>query len=184
LAPYYLTGLGLKLRAHPLAVALALQQLEILPDVLAAKRMFASLYTQAFGSIPFLNSPDVSPSASPSWYAYNLRFDAEAAGCSREEFVEALQAEGLVEVDIPNSTRPLHREPLFTNPAGALPRLYDTAARPQSDPDDYPNADRFFSEVIKLPVAAFADERFIMEAYIEGIVKVSEHLVERGSLLR
>lgn len=104
-----------------------------------------------------------------------------AYGVSREEFVDALIAEGLIEVDIPGSTALLNDLPLFHTPNEIMPRLYKTSLSKQSG---FPRAEEFYKTIIKLPVWAFKDEQSIVEAYIEGIQKVSNYLIKNRSLKR
>ena len=178
---YSATGAGLKNRAHPLAVAIALNQLRKLPDFLKTKRKFAARLRAGLGSIAFLEVPDVSSFRNvliePAWYAFIIRFKLEKAPCglTRDVFVKELLERGLVDVDIPHSTRPLHRQPLFTNPASILPHLH-----PRDDYVDlnvnrtFPLAETFYNEILKLPVWAFEDDRKTADHYIETIVSVSK----------
>lgn len=102
---YYLTGMGLKLRAHPLAIAIANEQFNHISDFLKTRNKYAVKITKALIKYPFLKTPTVSDCVINSWYAYGLQYiKEEAYGVSKEKFVEALHAEGLIEVDIPGST--------------------------------------------------------------------------------
>lgn len=167
---YSLTGFGLKLRAHPLAIAMAHEQLSHLDEWIAQKQIYATMFSQALSKYPFITVPEYV--GQPAWYAYVLQYDAGKAGVPIDLFERALKAEGLLEVDRPNSTRPNHSLPLFTNPHSALPQIYEEEAiRPQGA---FPGADRFFEQAIKFPVWAFPDEEHIVCSYIEGIVKVAE----------
>lgn len=116
LRPFALTGTGLKNRAHPLAIPIALNQLRQLTDFHFWKTKFAKQMVQQLGHIPFVKFPAVSgeEGIKPAWYAFTMRFKASQApsGLTREE----LHAKGLVDVDIPRSTGLLHQEPLLTIP--------------------------------------------------------------------
>ncbi|KAL9046526.1 MAG: hypothetical protein Q9214_000659 [Letrouitia sp. 1 TL-2023] len=57
---YALTGAGLKNRAHPLAIAIALVQLRQLSDFHAWKTRYATQMTLRLASIPFLDLPPLS----------------------------------------------------------------------------------------------------------------------------
>lgn len=179
-AKFYLTGLGLKLRAHPLAIALANQQFGHLDEFIRQKQSFAELFNEAFKQYPFFEIPQVIEGSQNSWYVYNLKFiHAKAFGVSRESFVEALHNEGLAEVDIPDSTGLINDTPLFTNPHIAMPRLYN---KPLPEQGPFPNAKIFCNSIIKLPVWGFADEVNIVEAYIKGFIKVANYLSKNKTL--
>jgi perosamine synthetase len=180
LKAYSLTGLGLKLRAHPLAIALAMQQFLQLDEFIEQKQKYALMLNEAFAGYEFLKTPVIEEDTQNSWYAYNLMYDASAAhGVTREQFAEALQAEGLAEVDIPGSTGLLNNLPLFTDPSKVLPRFYSQPLQQQSS---FPNAEVFYNSIIKLPVWAFKDDSDIVQAYIDGIKRVADYLQEYRTL--
>lgn len=171
---FSLTGIGLKLRSHPLAVALALQQFKHLDEFISQKQIYAKMFNEALSNYDFIATPKIDTDIQNSWYAYNLKFNSEAAhGVTREEFVDALLAEGLVEVDIPGSTGLINELPLFINPEKIIDRMYNSSLTKQTG---FVNAEKFYQSIVKLPVWATKDSFNIVEAYIEGITKVSEYL--------
>lgn len=182
LRDFYLTGMGLKLRSHPLAVAIAREQFGHLEQFRAVKQRHSERLAGAAAPFAFLHPPLLPEGHQASWYAFNLRFDASKAGITRERFVAALVAEGLVEVDIPGSTGLLNQQPLFTRPHDILPRLYPQRRASDAVEEQYPSASNFYNSIIKLPVWAFEDESPIVDAYVEGIAKVSEYVVRNGGL--
>ena len=180
LREFYLTGFGLKLRAHPIAIAIADDQFDQLDSFLAVKRYNASKLNKALSGYPFLRTPELSDNYEPSWYAYGLQFfDSKAHGVSKQDFVNALHAEGLVEVDVPGSTGLLNTTPLFIHPEKVLDRLYDG---PLDEQKDFPIAKGFYDSFIKIPVWSYEDESDIIDLYIRGIKKVSDHISRHGSL--
>lgn len=171
---YSQTGLGLKLRSHPLAVALALQQFKHLKEFIQQKQEYAEMFNKALGRYDFITTPKIDSNIQNSWYAYNFKYNPQAAfGVSRDEFVEALLAEGLVEVDIPGSTGLINDLPLFNNPEKIIGRMYKS---PLSRQTGFVNAEKFHQSIIKLPVWATRSSIKTVESYIEGIVKVSDYL--------
>ncbi len=178
---FYLTGMGLKLRAHPLAIALAADQFRHLDEFLAQRAEFARMLDDAVADISFLTpTHHDSHNITASWYAYNLLYNpVRARGVTREKFVEALHAEGLCEVDIPGSTGLLHQLPLFTRPHELLTRLYQAPLPSQSG---YPTAENICRSIIKLPVWTFPDEAPIVNHYVRGIRRVATHIQRQGSL--
>lgn len=177
---YYLTGFGLKLRAHPIAIAIADQQFNHLDNFLDMKSRYAGKFNNALAQYPFLKTPKLAEDYRPSWYAYGLQFVAsEAYGVSKEDFVEALVAEGLVEVDIPGSTGLLNTLPLFTHPERVLSRLYK---KPIDTQTGFDGAQNFYNDFFKIPIWAFEDDSEVVDAYVRGIIKVADYLVAHKSL--
>ncbi|KAL8714453.1 MAG: hypothetical protein Q9220_001786 [cf. Caloplaca sp. 1 TL-2023] len=176
LRQFALTGAGVKNRAHPLAVAIALEQLRQLPDFHLRKTQYATQMIIQLARIPFLELPTmVAGKSEPAWYAFVMRFKAEKAppGLTREVFVDALHAKGLVDVDIPRSTGLLHREPLLTKPWELFPHLYQT----DDDIDrskTFEEAQGFYDEAIKLPVFATAADQAAVDRYVSTILQIAK----------
>jgi dTDP-4-amino-4,6-dideoxygalactose transaminase len=186
---FRLTGAGLKNRAHPLAVAIAMNQLSKLPSFSRTKAKFAQRLAKGLDTIAFLNVPNVGQlqrnSVKPSWYAFVVLFNRDEAppGLTREIFVRCLQDTGLSEVDIPNSTRPLSNEPLFTNPADLLPHLYSsTSYLDRNRSKVFKNAAAFYDQAIKLPVWAFEDDSELVKRYIETFKMVAGRFYRTAKL--
>jgi len=178
LRQFSLTGAGLKNRAHPLAIAIALNQLRKLGDFHACKSIYARQLASKLACIPFLEMPIIEPArdAEPAWYAFVMRFKAAKApnGLTREVFVKALHSCGLSDVDIPMATGLLHKEPLFTKPWAILPHLYseqeysvDFASK------DYSTAQQFHDKAIKLPVYATKDDQAATNCYANVVMEIA-----------
>lgn len=177
---YFLTGMGLKLRSHPLAVALALQQFRHLDEFIHQKQVYAQWFHDSFSGYPFLLTPEVNDNTQNSWYAFNLKYDASKAyGVTREQFVEALVAEGLVEADIPGSTGLINELPLFLTPNEIMPRLYK---QPLPLQNPFPAAQDVYNSIIKLPVWAYVQDKLVVQAYIDGVRKVADYIVQNRHL--
>lgn len=147
---YYLTGMGLKLRAHPLAIAIANEHFNHLNDFLKIRNEYAAKITEALKKYPFLKLPAITDNVIKSWYAYGFQYIEEKAyGVTREKFVDALHAEGLIEVDIPGSTGLLNNLPLFTRPDKILGRLYPDALPLQKN---FHVAKQYARRFVKIPV--------------------------------
>lgn len=170
LRQFALTGAGLKNRAHPLAIAIALNQLRQLPAFHACKTLFAVQMINQLAPITFLELPALNfeERTEPAWYAFTMRFKAAKApqGLTREVFVQQLHSKGLVDVDIPRSTSLLHREPLFKKPQDLLPHLYSQGYTLQNKDTLFHEAQAFFEEVIKFPVYATAVGQAATDRYV------------------
>ena len=109
---YVGTGLGLKLRMHPMAAALARAQLKKLEtrnrDGVAQVRSLNDRITQ----LPGLSEPPCRPDMKRLYYSSNLlSLDETKAGITRPALVKALQAEG---VKATEHRYPLqHKMPLY-----------------------------------------------------------------------
>ncbi|MBW1603741.1 aminotransferase class I/II-fold pyridoxal phosphate-dependent enzyme [Streptomyces sp. JJ66] len=131
LAPYAVTGMGLKLRIHPLAAALAHAQLPRLKGYLAGREAVATRMRRALRGVPGIDVPHPASHAGPAWYALPLRYDPpRLAGLPVERFIEAVHAEGASEIELPGSTRPLSDHQLFRAPGALLPGYADHRAPP------------------------------------------------------
>lgn len=168
---YATTGMGLKYRAHPLAVAIALETFKNLDKYLTVRRSFVRKIFKELKEVKGLRIPNISQGTEPSWYSLVFQYcPDELGGLSREKFFEALQAEGLVEADCPNSTSPLNLLSLFQNPTELFPAYKNQDFNYR--PGDFPVAEAFYQNAIKLPVWAMKKDIKIVNAYITGIKKV------------
>ncbi|MBU4347184.1 DegT/DnrJ/EryC1/StrS family aminotransferase [Patescibacteria group bacterium] len=168
---FAVTGMGLKYRAHPLAVAIANEYLSRLDKWLAIKRIFAQriiirLKNYAAITLPQINNQKIKP----SWYAFVFQYHENKTGVSINKFYQALKQEGLVEVDQPGSTCPLNLLPLFQKPAELFPiyRQYKFSYKK----GEFPKAESFYNNAVKIPVWARVQDWPAMKLYIDGIEKV------------
>ncbi len=173
LSIHSVTGMGLKFRIHPIAAAIAEEQLDNLDGILRGRREIAQYMINSLSGLPGLKLPRFEDSIKPSWYAFTIGYESdELGGLSRERFFEAVQAEGLMEVDIPGSTCPLNYHSLFQNPSRIFPK-YDEKIKYVRG--DLPNAERFHSRLLKLPVWHSEGHLKKVDLYIKGITKVIEN---------
>jgi perosamine synthetase len=90
------TGLGMKLRMHPLAAALARTQFRKLPERNAAGVAQVRRLNDRLAQLPGLSEPRARSDMRRLYYAANVLFLDEAkAGISRATLIKALQAEGV-----------------------------------------------------------------------------------------
>lgn len=172
---FYLTGSGYKNRITTQAAAMANDGLEHLDEWLKYKRHYAAEIIKQLQDIPFLKMPDLTDKE-PAWYAFVMQFVPEYAAVDVASFYKKLQEVGLEQVDRPNSTRPLHREPLYTHPETLWPWVWSPGEMRDRTPetDTYPNAQRFYDNALKLPMWATPDDSAVVEKYIDGFKHVAE----------
>jgi dTDP-4-amino-4,6-dideoxygalactose transaminase len=180
---YATTGFGLKLRAHPLAICIANHQFDFLDEWLEQKNKYAEMLISELSVYPFLTPPKYSSDKRPSWYAYVMQFNSKFSnGVTIDEFVNALHAEGLKEVDRPGSTSPLDKFPLFTRTQKVMGRLYQEPA--SQSKDSFINAYKFYNNAIKIPIWAFEDEDWIVKSYIKGFHKVCNAVINQPNSIK
>lgn len=173
LAAYATTGMGLKHRIHPLAATIALDQLTRLDDYLEGREAFATYLRDNLNSLPGLEIESLGPDLRSSWYGLILNYKCEElGGLPIERFVEALHAEGCIEVDRPSSTCPLNLLPLFQEPYPLFPEYPHSLTY---RPGDFPRAEAVHRGTLKLPVWHREDEFEIAQLYVMAFRKVISH---------
>ena len=168
---YATTGMGLKYRAHPLAIAVASILFKNLDKYLETKNYFAERIIKKIGVAEGLSLPKRDVFVKPSWYAFVFQYKPKGLeNLPIEKFFSALQSEGLSETDRPGSTSPLNLLPLFQKPNELFPvyKKHPFFYRP----GDFPNAENFYQNAIKIPVWVFKRDLKIVDGYIRGIKKV------------
>lgn len=177
LSRYAVTGMGLKQRAHPLAVILAFQVFKKIDIYRKRRDKNAKKIINSLRNIPGLVPPELSPGMEPSWYALIFKYNSEKfGGLSVNKFCDALIAEGLVEVDRPNSTSPLNLLPIFQEPGNLFP-VYKKI-KLNYLPGDFPKSEKFFNQAIKLPVWVQSKDSSTVNKYILGFKKVCDNYKE------
>jgi perosamine synthetase len=169
---YAETGFGLKLRAHPFAIAMASEQFSHLPEWHAAKHENAVYLGQKLADYPELELPVTQNAGDePAWYAYVFRIKPKALRISAGEFCRKLHSTGIINIASAGATRPLNQYKLFQSPAFLFPYYKNKVAY---KPGDFPVAESFSARMIKVPVAAqhTADQRERLDGLADTIGKL------------
>ncbi|MGC8533767.1 MAG: DegT/DnrJ/EryC1/StrS family aminotransferase [Candidatus Parvarchaeum sp.] len=173
LAKFAVTGMGLKLRIHPLAAAIIKQQMKHVNDWLKIKRQIAEKMTRELKDVKGILSPEVPSYKKPAWYAYIIRYNKdELEDVPIETFYNALLAEGASEADIPHSTGILNQYPIFQNPK----ELFNYYKGPRYKLGDFPVSEKFYRSIIKLPVWAEKKDMKFAKLYPAAIKKVVDNI--------
>lgn len=173
---YAITGKGMKLRAHPLAIRIAYEQFKHLDEINEQKQKFANIIIEQLKEIKGLEVLKPVEGAKNSWYALIIKYIPEYMNnVTRERFVDALIAEGAIEVDIPNSTCPVNYLELFKYPDLLFDSYKDKVRYSESD---FKNATKFYESIIKIPVWESVEDEEIIYKYIRAIKKVANNLEE------
>ena len=171
---YAVTGMGLKYRAHPLAIAIAYEIFKNMDRYLQTKDFFARKIIKELNGIKGLSVPKLNSDIQPSWYGLIFQYKREELDrLPIDVFFRALQAEGLAEMDRPGSTCPLNLLPLFQSPQELFP-IYKKFPLFYKK-GDFPAAERFYKNALKMPVWAFKEDKMVVDAYVRGIKKVTKY---------
>jgi len=167
---FAVTGKGLKLRAHPLAIRIALEQFKNLDEWNNQKSEYAKLIAEYVKGIDGIELNGNYPNSVNSGYAQILKVDPTKFNCDIEQLCNALVAEGGVEFDIPNSTSPLNTLELYKNPAHFYPEYEGESLLD----GEYPQAKKFSKSIIKMPLWYQKSDERTVDNYGRILQKVSK----------
>jgi dTDP-4-amino-4,6-dideoxygalactose transaminase len=153
---YATTGMGLKFRIHPLAAAIALDQLTHLDEYLTGRAKIADYMATELNAMPGIRAQTPNPGEQASWYGLIVHYQPDQAhDVSIDQLHQALHAEGAREVD-----RPL------------LPHFPGTLTY---KPGDFPVAERVHRLSLKLPVWHRDDDMALVDDYLEAFGKITSN---------
>ncbi len=152
---YLHDSVGYNYRMTDVEGAIGFSQLGRAPTLTARRRENAQKLDAIIAGIDGLKAPKVTPGAEHAYHLYTVRMDADRFACSRDEFIAALQAEGVqCAVHYPRS---LTRQPAFKDfVTGHLP-----------------GADKLAATVFCIPVHPALTERDIADTG-EALAKVAD----------
>lgn len=101
---------GYNYRLTELQAAIAQPQLERLEGLNATRIELAEYLSTQLDALDYLSAAVIRPGSTHVYYVYPMRYHPEVLGISRDQFVAALQAEGM---PVGNYVRPLFRLPLY-----------------------------------------------------------------------
>ena len=120
---YLHESIGFNYRMNDITAAIGCSRLDRLQAQTDARRNVARRYTEAIDSIEAMHAPKVTSGAESAWHLYTVQLDIEDFDCTRDEFCEALKAEG-----VPTAThypRSVTRQPAFKNHVKDHPPVAD-----------------------------------------------------------
>ncbi len=145
---------GYNYRMNDMAGAIGCSRLDRLADQTNVRRANAAKYDKLLGKIPGIKTPKTTAGAVASFHLYTLQLDLAKLTCTRDEFSNALKAEGV---------------PSATHYPRSLPKQ---PALEEYDRDDCPVADAMAAKVLSLPMHHdLSDEQIAQVA--EAIAKVA-----------
>ncbi|WP_435018727.1 DegT/DnrJ/EryC1/StrS family aminotransferase [Tundrisphaera sp. TA3] len=158
------TGLGLKLRMHPMAAALARAQLRTIDDRNRHGVARVRALNDRIARLPGLTEPPVKAGTERIYYSANiLSLDESKAGISRDALIKALRAEGVrarAHRYPLQHTMALYREPGLWHHPPAIP--------------DLPGSDQANRTAISLPYFT-SEVPELIDAYARAFEKVWAH---------
>tara|TARA_R110000782_G_scaffold45706_12_gene101395 strand:+ start:13817 stop:14992 length:1176 start_codon:yes stop_codon:yes gene_type:complete len=102
---------GFNYRMNDITGAIGLSKLDELPGQTERRREVAKVYDARIDTIDGIDRPNITAGSEPAWHLYTCRFNPEAFTCTRDEFMAALNKEGVpTALHYPKS---LTRQPAF-----------------------------------------------------------------------
>lgn len=170
---YAITGKGLKLRAHPIAIRIAYEMFKNLDKMNFIKNKMVNIIKKTVDQIDGIDLNIPYSGSHNSYYALIFKYNpSKFNNLTIEEFLNALHAEGGVEFDKPGSTCPLNRLELFKNPNYLYPN-YESKIIDENE--KFEEADKFYENSFKLPVWYTEEDIEIVLKYCEILKKVSKY---------
>jgi perosamine synthetase len=132
---YDVTALGYNYRLSDLQAALGHSQLSRLGAIVARRTELAARYDSELSDLPGLCLPPRRAGATSAWHLYAVEVEPEEFGCTRDEVIDALRAEGI--------------QATLHYPAAHLLSLYrDLGHRP----GECPRAEALCGRLVTLPI--------------------------------
>lgn len=124
---YLHESIGFNYRMNDITAAIGCSRLDRLQAQTDARRAAARRYTDIIENIDGLTPPRVTTNAVSAWHLYTAQFEPADFTCTRDEFCEALKAEGVpTAVHYPRS---LTRQPAFKHHVTDHPEVADTLSQ-------------------------------------------------------
>lgn len=154
---YWETGLGVKMKIHPIAAAIALEHIRRIDETNATRSSVAQAISDALGDHKHIVAPRVEVGTERVYYTYKPLLKTSAA-TERDGIVDSLIGLGL-KARMPD-LRPLH----FT-------RLSQYGNNCVFGERGFPGAENYYSRIISLPTFANATPRLV-KYYADTVLEV------------
>ena len=119
---------GFNYRMNDITGAIGLSKLDTLGEQTQRRRAVAKRYDRLIDAIDGVHRPVATKGSEPAWHLYTCRLDLDRFSCSRDEFCEALKAEGVpTAVHYP---RALPDQPAFKEVVARLEKAAKGSSRP------------------------------------------------------
>lgn len=133
---YDVVAPGFKYNMTDIAAALGLCQLELLPEMQKTRERYAAIYDAAFSGMKAIGLQGQVPYGRNARHLYYIRVKEDQLTIGRDEFIEKL---GQYNIGTSVHFIPIHLHPYYQEHLG-------------TQAGDYPHAERFYSQIISLPL--------------------------------
>lgn len=174
---YIQTGMGIKLRAHPLAIALAYKIFKKFDYNNKFRKKYAKELIEDLSKLKNIKLPSAyfEKKYEPSWYAFIFFITNRN---KKNKFFHSFKKLGLIDIDAPNTTRPLNLFPLFNHPEKMFNVYNNKKINFSYKKGDFPNAEMFYDSVVKMPIGVDKEDKFLVDTYKKGIKKVFDNNIK------
>ncbi|MFH1179370.1 MAG: DegT/DnrJ/EryC1/StrS family aminotransferase, partial [Candidatus Bathyarchaeota archaeon] len=156
-ARYHHVIYGLNYRPTDISSAIGINQLDQLDNYLKARRHAGKTLKQAIDKIDAVTPQAITPDSNPSYSYFTVKLELEQLKCTRDEFINALQAENIdCGVHYPTA---LTQQPV-------IKELYP--------PQSCPVSEDLSTRILSLPIHPFLTEKEL-DCIVEGVEKVATH---------
>lgn len=156
---------GYNYRLTELQASIAIPQLKRLDELNSHRIGLANYLNHCLEEFDFLSSPAVREGSSHVYYLYPIKYDQNKISISRDQFVEALNAEGMPAA---NYVRPLCSLPLYSKKFGKDPS-YNLSNLPVVQ-------DLWKSSMIVTPICRPPLEERHIDEFISAIKKILSNI--------
>jgi len=153
---YHHVIFGLNYRTTDIASAIGLNQLAKLDEYLKARRHAGKILREKISKIDGVTPQAITPNSNPSYSYFTVRLELENLKCTRDQFMNALQAE--------NIDCAVHY-PLALTQQPIVRKLY---------PQSCPVSEDLSTRILSLPMHPFLTEQEL-KYIIEAVEKVATH---------
>lgn len=164
---YYVVAAGFKYNMMDLQAAIGLRQLERVEPYWKRREAIWARYTRELADLPLRLPTAAAVDTRHAYHLYSVRIDAERCGISRDDFLNAMTAEG---IGVGVHYLALNEHPYYQDTYGWRP-------------EDTPHAHRAGQQTVSLPISAklsdadvtdvIAAVRTILEKHAERLTSVS-----------
>lgn len=154
---YEIVAPGFKYNLTDVAAAMGLAQLRKADRMWSRRQEIASLYNEAFQSIPALQTPADRADCQHAWHLYPLRLNLDRLSVSRNRFLDELKAS---QIGTSVHFIPLHLHPYYREKYGF-------------ESTDFPIALQEFQRVVSLPIYSRMSNRDVTDV-VSAVTKVVE----------
>jgi len=155
---YEVVAPGYKYNMTDIEAALGLHQLRRLEQFNTTRARYAAMFTEAFSTLPEIQTPAVRPDVKHAWHLYAIRLMPGTLKIDRAQFIDELKARN---IGASVHFIPVHLHPFYQQAFG-----YKAG--------DYPVAESYFEGAVSLPLYPRMTEADVVSV-IEAVQDIIHH---------